>query len=168
MRAILSCVAFLGLAIVAKEASANTMAFEDNKLNFTSCDGEAITARWRGKQLSLAAPGKSLGDAHDAFKFKSWTGACSTARWDLDRATFLINDGTKETQSPIVRYIAPDGAKWVAIRAGDGFFVTKIAAANEETTPDRVKQVAAWLARTSREFTPGAELAERLKAQSPE
>ena len=166
MRVMLSCALLTVFAMAVPNAHASPMAFEDNKLNFKSCEGEAITARWRGTQVSLSAPGKSLGDDHHAFKFKSWTGDCLTARWDGDRATFMINDGTTETTSAMVRYIAPDSTKWVAIRAGDGFFVTKIAAPDEETSKARMQDVAAWLARTSREFTPGAELAERLKAST--
>lgn len=152
-----------GLLIASPSASAASLAFEDNKLNFTSCDGLAITARWRGHKFSLAEPGKSLGDDHVAMKAKTWDGTCSSIRWDQDKATFVIGDGKAESPASLIRYIAPDGAKWIGIRAGDGFFVTKIVSAGEEPTTDRMSEVAAWLSRTSRDFTPGAELAERLK-----
>lgn len=152
--------------IAARPAGAMTLAFEDNKLNFRSCDGAAVTARWRGMEFSLSEPGKSLGDAHGSFKFTGWDGSCRSASWDRHRATFLIDADGKVTPSDTVRYVAPDGSKWVGMRAGDGFFVSRIATAENDASVARIEEVAAWLARSSKEFTPGAALAESLKAEA--
>ncbi|MBX9861434.1 MAG: hypothetical protein K2Y42_01660 [Hyphomicrobium sp.] len=164
MRTLLRVVVALSAPFVASAALASTMAFEDNKLNFKSCDGANVTARWRGHVFSLSEPGKSLGDDHAAFTHLGWDGKCEKASWNADGAKFTVEADGAAKPAHVVRYVAPDGSKWVGMRAGDGFFVTRIARENEEISPERVKNVADWLARTSKEYTPGAELAVHLKA----
>ncbi|MGE0023319.1 MAG: hypothetical protein AB7S70_06790, partial [Hyphomicrobium sp.] len=76
-------------------AMASPIAFEDNKLNFRSCDGQNITARWRGANFSLSLPGKSLGDDHETFAYVGWDGRCLTGRWDAAAHAFkLASDET--------------------------------------------------------------------------
>lgn len=143
-----------------------SMAFEDNKLNFRNCDGKAVTARWRGHKFSLSEPGKSLGDDHSAMKLLRWDGTCQAIAWDVGRATFLTGSDGPTDAEPMIRYIAPDGAKWIGIRSGDGFFVSRIAKPGEDVTAAVIAETAAWLARTSKEYTPGMELANLLKAMA--
>jgi hypothetical protein len=163
MRALRRTILILAASFMASAAVASTMAFEDNKLNFKSCEGANITARWRGSAFSLAEPGKSLGDEHASFKHLGWDGACKTTSWNSDGAKFAIAvDGASKLMH-LVRYVAPDGSKWAGMRAGDGFFVTRIAVEGEEISNERVKEIADWLARTSKEFTPGAEFAAHLR-----
>jgi hypothetical protein len=164
MRALLRIIITLSAPFIVSAAMASTMAFEDNKLNFKSCEGANITARWRGNAFSLAEPGKSLGDEHAAFAHLGWDGACKTASWNSDGAKFSIEADGAAKLTDMVRYVAPDGSKWAGVRAGDGFFVTRMALAGEEISNERVKAIADWLARTSKEFTPGAELAAHLRA----
>jgi hypothetical protein len=154
----------LFVPLTATGASASTLAFEDNKLNFKSCDGANITARWRGHTFSLSEPGKSLGDDHSAFDHLGWDGACKTASWDSDGAQFSIEADGDPKLTNMVRYVAPDGSKWAGIRAGDGFFVARVAQENEEISSERIRKIGEWLARTSKEYTPGAELASHLRA----
>lgn len=167
MKYALSAVAAL-IAIAAYPASAMTLAFEDNKLNFRNCDGTAITARWRDMEFSLSEPGKSLGDRHASFKFLDWNSNCKTAAWDSNAAKFVIEGDKGGTRSDVIRYVAPDGSKWVGMRSGDGFFVSRIAQSGEAASTARVADVVAWLARTSKEYTPGAAMAESLKVNPTE
>lgn len=164
MRALQRTIMVLSASVLTSAALASTTAFEDNKLNFKSCEGTNVTARWRGSVFSLAEPGKSLGDEHTSFKHLGWDGACKTTSWNSDGAKFSIAADGASKLTDLVHYVAPDGSKWVGIRAGDGFFVTRVAVAGEEISNGRVKEIADWLARTSKEFTPGAELAAHLKA----
>ena len=156
------------IAILATTARASHLAFEDNKLNFKSCDGSGITARWRGMEFSLSEPGKSLGDGHASFKFLDWDGNCKTVAWDSSASKFVIEGEKGGTRSDVIRYVAPDGSKWVGMRAGDGFFVSRIAQSGEVVSTARVADVAAWLSRTSKEYTPGAAMAETLKVNPTE
>jgi hypothetical protein len=164
MRALHRMIIILSASFVASAAVASTMAFEDNKLNFKSCEGANVTARWRGSAFSLAEPGKSLGDEHASFTHLGWDGTCKTTSWHSDGAKFSVAADGASNFTDVVRYVAPDGSKWAGMRAGDGFFVTRVAVEGEEISNERVKNIADWLARTSKEFTPGAELAAHLRA----
>lgn len=153
---------FGALAVLgASTAFAMSVAFEDNKLNLKDCDGTEISVRWNGDNFSLASDGKPLGRSHASFKSVDWDGACQTVSWNVDQAKFVIDTGSAKT-SPIVKFVALDGARWVGMRNSDGFFVTRIAHDGQDVSETRISEVAAWLARTSSQFTPGEELAKHL------
>lgn len=154
------------LASAAPVAASSTLAFEDNKLNFRSCDGRHITARWRGTDFSLSLPGKSLGDDHRSIDFVAWDGRCLTGAWSTDTSAFdLADKGTdKAKSSGLLSYVAWDGSKWAGVRAGSGFFVARVAAENEEITNDRLLELADWLQKRNQYPAPGAALAKELKS----
>ncbi|MCC7252717.1 hypothetical protein [Hyphomicrobium sp.] len=143
--------------------AASTLAFEDNKLNYRSCDGQHITARWRGSVFSLSLPGKSLGDSHETIKYVSWDGRCLTGRWDEDAGHFAFVGDGDTAPSGLLTYVAWDGSKWAGIRTGGGFFVARVASEGEPVTNERLKEIAAWLDRRNEAYSPGAKLAENLK-----
>lgn len=151
------------MLVAPASSMASTLAFEDNKLNFRSCDGDNVTARWRDGLFSLSLPGKSLGDAHKAIKFVAWDGSCVTGRWDEAKGEFLLHAEGTETSSGHIRYMTWDGSKWVGMRAGSGFFVARVAAPHESVTSNRLAEMGQWLERRYAEFTPGAALAIALK-----
>lgn len=144
-------------------ASASSVAFEDNKLNYRSCDGQHITARWRGTDFSLSLPGKSLGDSHKEIAFVAWDGRCLTGAWNTDAGAFKLADAGATISSGLIRYVAWDGSKWAGVRAGSGFFVARVAGADEEITNDRLTQLADWLTKRNQYPAPGAALAKELK-----
>lgn len=51
------------------------------------------------------------------------------------------------------------------MRDGDGFFVARIAANDEEISSPRITEIAAWLERSSKEYGPGRTLAKHLKTE---
>lgn len=147
-------------------AAASTLAFEDNKLNFRSCDGQHITARWRESHFSLSLPGKSLGDAHTSIQYVAWDGRCLTGAWNTDAGTFAVGDGSETKSSGLIGYVAWDGSKWAGVRAGSGFFVARVAEPDEPITSDRLAQIADWLHKRNTYPAPGATLAKELKNAS--
>ncbi len=156
------------LVLAPVQASASSLAFEDNKLNYRSCDGQHITARWRGADFSLSLPGKSLGDSHKAIEFVGWDGRCRTGAWNVDTSAFKLDDGGDTTSSGLIGYVAWDGSKWAGVRAGSGFFVARVAGENEDITNDRLAELGDWLHKRNRYPEPGAALAKALKgAASP-
>ena len=165
MRIVPSCFTtmLMTLLLAPLQASASTLAFEDNKLNYRSCDGQHITARWRGADFSLSLPGKSLGDSHKAIEFVAWDGRCLTGAWNTDTSAFKLEDGGKASSSGHIGYIAWDGSKWVGVRAGSGFFVARVAGENEDITNDRLVELADWLQKRNQYPDPGATLAQELK-----
>lgn len=163
MRSCSVALAVLAILVAPPSGMASTLAFEDNKLNFRSCDGDNVTARWREGLFSLSLPGKSLGDTHQTIKFVAWDGACVTGRWNEAKGAFLLHADGDETLSGYIRYVTWDGAKWAGMRAGSGFFVARIAAQNESVTNSRLEEIGQWLDRRNAAFTPGAALAIELK-----
>lgn len=151
------------LLVLPVSAIASPLAFEDNKLNFRSCDGDHVTARWRESNFSLSLPGKSLGDAHPSISFVSWDGRCLTGRWDEVAGSFTLKGDGSESSSDYIGYVTWDGSKWAGMRAGSGFFVTRIADANEGVSTDRLQEIGHWLERRNAAFTPGAALGARLR-----
>jgi hypothetical protein len=151
------------LVLAPRPAAASTLAFEDNKLNYRSCDGQHITARWRGSDFSLSLPGKSLGDSHKEIKFVAWDGRCLTGQWNTDTGAFKLADGGGAKLSGLIGYVTWDGSKWAGVRAGSGFFVARVAAEHEEISNDRLDEIADWLQRHNVYPAPGATLAKELK-----
>lgn len=147
-------------------ASASSLAFEDNKLNYRSCDGQHITARWRGTEFSLSLPGKSLGDSHKEITFVAWDGRCLTGAWNSEASAFKLGHEGETTSSGLIRYLAWDGSKWAGVRAGSGFFVARIAGADEEVTSNQLAQLADWLQKRNEYPAPGATLAAELKSMA--
>ncbi|RUP08381.1 hypothetical protein [Hyphomicrobium sp.] len=146
-------------------AFATTPAFEDNKLNFKGCDGAQVSVRWLGDDFQLSAGGKVLGKERASFEFVGWDGKCSTARWATDQAKFAVGADASASSSSLIRFMATDGSRWLAMRDGDGFFVARIAANDEEISSPRITEIAAWLERSSREYSPGRTLAKHLKTE---
>jgi hypothetical protein len=167
MRSSIRCL-FIFAFFVPLQAYASTLAFEDNKLNYRSCDGQHITARWRGTDFSLSLPGKSLGDSHKEIAFVAWDGRCLTGAWNTETGGFKLADAGETSSSGLIRYVAWDGSKWAGVRAGSGFFVARVAGAGEEITNDRLTQLADWLAKRNQYPAPGATLAKELtRAATP-
>ncbi|MGE0024244.1 MAG: hypothetical protein AB7S70_11510, partial [Hyphomicrobium sp.] len=137
--------------------------FEDNKLNFRSCDGQNITARWRGANFSLSLPGKSLGDDHETFAYVGWDGRCLTGRWDAEAHAFKLASDETTIASAVLRFVSWDGSKWAGVRTGGGFFVARVADENEEVSPSQLAEIASGLERRNAAFSPGAALADALK-----
>jgi len=160
---IISPLASVVLAMLgASPVFANSQAFEDNKLHLKTCDGGDATVRWNGDSFAIAVFGKTTGRDHAAFKFLGWNGACHTATWDAAQGAFVVETAGATQPSQHVRYVAEDDSKWIGMRVGDGFFVTRVAAPGEDASDARLAEVAAWLKRTSAEFTPGVALAKQL------
>lgn len=162
MRILPSCFAMMPL-FAPLQASASSLAFEDNKLNYRSCDGQHITARWRGTDFSLSLPGKSLGDKHKEIQFVAWDGRCRTGIWSTDTSAFKLDDGDETTSSGLIGYVAWDGSKWAGVRAGSGFFVARVVGENEDITNERLDELAEWLQKRNQYPAPGAALAKALK-----
>ena len=146
-------------------AFATTPAFEDNKMNFKGCDGAQVSVRWLGDNFKLSAAGKVLGKEKPSFEFVGWDSKCSTARWNTDQAKFAVGADGSAKPSSVVRFMATDGSRWLAMRDGDGFFVARIAASGEEISPPRISEIATWLERSSKEYGPERKLAKHLKTE---
>lgn len=145
-------------------ALATTPAFQDNKLNFKGCDGEQTSVRWQDDSFLLSAAGKSFGKGFASFESTDWDGKCQKVTWDNGQAKFAIGADGKTSTSSLVRFTAVDGSRWVAMRYGDGFFVSRVAAGDEKPSQARMLEIAAWLERTSQQYGPGIHLAKHLKA----
>lgn len=148
----------------ATAAFATTPAFEDNKLNIKGCDGAQVSVRWIGDNFTLSTSGKVTGRDAASFELVDWDGKCQTISWDAKQSKFAVGGGGSDKSSALVRFTATDGARWVAMRDGDGFFVTRIASTDEKLSPTRISEIAAWLERSSKPHTSGLKLAEHLKA----
>lgn len=162
-RALFGAAAFVLGSLGTANAFANTMAFEDNKLSFKTCDGAAMTVRWLGDDFNLSVAGKAIGPARATFQAVDWDGKCQTVSWNKDKSTFDIESGNETKPGAIFRYVAHDGARWVGMRDGDGFFVTLIAKEGETASPEKIADVSGWLGRKSDRYTPGAAMAKYLK-----
>lgn len=155
-------------SIFATRSQAITMAFEDNKLSFKDCDGAPLTARWRDDNIRLSSGSKAIGDPVPTFKAVDWNGKCQTIGWDKDRASFIIDGKQADKRALLLRYVAPDGSKWVGLRDGDGFYVARIAGQDEDSSGKQLKKISEWLSAKSDRFSVGAEMAESLKLVAAE
>jgi hypothetical protein len=138
--------------------NAKTLAYEDNKLNFKSCTGENVSARWFGGSLSLSQPGKSPGDPTPSAQFQTWDGGCATFQWDAATGALVIKQGETAEPGQIVRFVAWDGARWAATRTGGGFYLAKIADKDEQDPKSRMKAAGDWLAKNNILGVPAADL----------
>jgi hypothetical protein len=147
----------------ASPLNAKTLAYEDNKLNFKSCSGENVSARWVGGNLSLSLPGKSPGDPTASVQFQAWDGGCSTFQWDAATGALAIEQDGKAEPGDFLRFVAWDGARWAAMRTGAGFYLAKIADKDEQDPKSRMKAAGDWLAKNNILGVPAADqLAEGL------
>ncbi len=105
----------LGLAAMSMAAAANVsssvLSFEDNKMNFKSCDGQDLSARWEGAEFSVSIAGKKHGDPQPSIKYVGWDGACRTLGWDMKAQRFVHNGDTGKEVSRIINYVAWDGSR---------------------------------------------------------
>lgn len=163
MRTTATFVALVASVLIAPQAEART-AFEDNKLNFRSCDGKNLTARWRENEFHLSVPGKTLDASAPALKYMGWDGHC----WTLtvgDKGEFVHFVDGKTQSNHIIKYVGWDDSKWSATRAGGGFFQMYIAGKGE--TPDgAMHDAAAWLHTNKSDSRAAERLAHELGAAS--
>jgi hypothetical protein len=157
--------AFAASLLAASPAAAKTVAYEDNKLNFKSCDGANVSARWFGADLALSTAGKSPTDPAPQAKFLTWDGQCGTFKWNADIGALEVRVGDKTLPGKIVNFVAWDGSRWSAARTGGGFYVAKIADAGAADPKNRMKAAGEWVARNNKLGVIAAEvLAEELTA----
>lgn len=160
IRFLLGGVALAGLW--ASAAAASSLAFEDNKIHMKGCDGSVVAVRWRDDNFSLTLLGVHNSQEHASFKFVGWGGGCENVRWDSAKGAFSIGDDGNAKNSQLLRFMAPDQSKWVAMRHGDGFYTARIAEKGEDASNERIADVAAWLKRTNSGYAPGAKLGNYL------
>lgn len=153
------------LAAAASPAVAKTVAYEDNKLNFRSCDGEKVSARWFGADLALSQAGKSPTDPAPTAKFLTWDGQCGSFKWNADIGALEVTLGDKKQPGKILNFVAWDGSRWSAARTGGGFFVAKIAEESDADPKSRMKAAGEWVAKNNKLGVVAADiLAEELAA----
>jgi hypothetical protein len=150
------------LGLLAAEASAR-VAFEDNKLNFKSCDGKNLTARWRGNKFHLSVPGKTLEPEAPELKYLGWDGKCQSLSVD-DKGRFKHSGATDANR--ILNYVSWDDTKWAATRAGTDFYVVFVAGKGEPVSETELKDAAVWLQRNKGESRAATVLARELAATS--
>ncbi len=137
--------------------AAKTLAYEDNKLNFKTCNGENVSARWVGANLSLSQPGKSPGDPSASAEFMTWDGGCATFQWDGNTGALVIKQGGEAKPGDIVHFVAWDGARWSAARTGAGFFLARIADKDDPAPEAHMKAAGDWLAKNNKLGVPAAD-----------
>lgn len=122
--------AFLALSLSVLAPSANAtegLAYEDNKLNFRNCKGENVTARSFEQKFSLSRAGVSPTEPEVEIEFSAWDGSCAKFKWDAGKTAFLTTTNGTQIGSPVVKYVAWDGGKWIATRTGGGFYISRVA-----------------------------------------
>jgi hypothetical protein len=155
------------LLSAAAPASAKTVAYEDNKLNFKSCEGENVTARWFGGDLSLSQAGKSPGDPAPSAKFMTWDGKCGSFQWNADVGALVVKLGEEKLPGKILNFVAWDGSRWSAARTGGGFYVARIADPGEADPKALMKAAGEWVAKNNKLGVMAADvLAEELSGAS--
>lgn len=160
-RALVVTTALIGLA---SPLAAKTLAYEDNKLNFKSCSGANVSARWVGGDIALSEPGKSPGDPAPSAEFMTWDGACATFAWGSDIGALVIKQGETSDPGQIVRFVSWDGSKWAAARTGAGFFLARIADKETADPAAHMKSAGEWLSKNNKLGVPAADiLAEALQ-----
>lgn len=168
LSSVLAAITFIAVpAVNVAAASEAGLAYEDNKLNFVSCDGEKVSARWFESKISLSHAGAAPGDPSSTVKLQSWDGNCITVGWSDDAATFteIADDKAKPTAS-YVPYVAWDGSKWAAVRTGLGFYHARIALKDQKHTADHFAAAADWLRRKDANNLGAMALAKALTVQS--
>jgi hypothetical protein len=150
--------ALLGLS---SALEAKTLAYEDNKLNFKSCSGAHVTARWVGSNLSLSEAGKSPGDPAPTAAFQTWDGRCASFAWDTAAGALVIKDGDTALSDRFLRVVSWDGARWAALRTGAGFFLIRIADKDAADPAAGMKPAGEWLAKNNKLGVPAADILAR-------
>jgi hypothetical protein len=153
--------AAIALAMLVAPAAAR-MAFEDNKLNFKSCDGKKLTARWRDNNFHLSIPGKTLQPDSPEIKYLGWDGKCRTMRVN-GKGQFQHTSADASQADRLINYVTWDDAKWSATRAGTGFFVVEI---DGEGGSGNMKDAAIWLKARKPDSRAASLLARELIAAS--
>ncbi len=143
------------------------VAFEDNKLNFKSCDGKNLTARWRDNTFHLSVPGQTLEPAAPELKYMSWDGSCQTMSVD-EQGRYKHTRGDKTDASRMINYVTWDDSKWAATRAGTDFFVVFIAGKDEAVSDAQIEEAAKWLVRNKSNSRAASALADELTAAAAE
>jgi hypothetical protein len=148
-------------ALLASGALAR-VSFEDNKLNFKSCDGKNLTARWRDNNFHLSVPGKTLEPAAPELKYMGWDGSCQTMSVDgKGRFKHSASDPNR-----LLNYVSWDDTKWSATRAGTGFYMVYVAGKDEPITEAELKDAATWLGTNKPNERAASELARELTVVS--
>lgn len=147
--------------LMAPNAVARNLSYEDNKLNFKACDGKHLTARWNGMEFGLGQPGDSKDTTRQTIDYMSWDGSCQALSWDKNAGKFVHKNNGQSRSSPIVNYVAWDGGKWSATRAGTGFYHVRIVT-DGEATADRIDEVTHWLKVHKSDDPAAAVLAQQL------
>jgi hypothetical protein len=147
--------------------AAKTVAYEDNKLNFKSCEQENVTARWFGGDVSLSQAGKSPGDPAPSAKFLTWDGKCGSFQWNADIGALEVKVGDEKLPGKILNFVAWDGSRWSAARTGGGFYVARIADPGETDPKALMKAAGEWVAKNNKLGVMAADvLAEELSGVS--
>ena len=133
----------VSLVVLAAPAVAG-MGFEDNKLNFQSCDGQKLTARWRENNFHLSVPGQTLEPAAPELKYLGWDGKCRHMSVN-DKGQFEHTLGDTSQADRLINYLSWDGTKWSATRAGTGFFKVFVADKDEASPDKHMMEAAVWL-----------------------
>ena len=131
-------------AVIVVTPAAARMGFEDNKLNFKSCDGKNLTARWRDTDFHLSVPGKTLNPASPDLKYLDWDGKCRTVHLNSKGMFAQTGEGASDT-SPMIKYTSWDGTKWSALPSGGGFYKVYVAGEKQSVTKADVTEAARWL-----------------------
>jgi hypothetical protein len=153
-------------ALLASEALAR-VAFEDNKLNFKSCDGQNLTARWRDNDFHLSVPGKTLQPAASELEYLGWDGTCQSMSVDA-KGRFKHTGTSGSDANRLLNYVSWDDTKWSATRAGTGFFMVFVAGKDEPTSQAQMKDAALWLETNKADSRAATLLANELAVASGE
>jgi hypothetical protein len=144
--------------LAASPAAAKTLAYEDNKLNFKTCNGDNVSARWVGGNLSLSQAGKSPGDPVPSVEFQTWDGGCATFQWNADSGALVIKQGDTPQAGSFLQFVAWDGARWAATRTGAGFYLARIADKDDADPKSRMKAAGEWVGKNNKLGVPAADL----------
>ncbi len=165
MRALIG-VGLCAAALAAQEAGAASasLAYEDNKLSFKSCDGRNLTTRWLGTGFSLNEAGMAPGNVErPSLDYVDWTGTCRTLSWDWKSAHFVMTADGESAQSPIVGFVAWDGGKWVAARGDWGFVMARVAPPDGSVSPQAIEEAAETLEKRTAQSPSAKALADALR-----
>jgi hypothetical protein len=159
MRITATVVALVTSVLLTSGAEAR-MGFEDNKLNFKSCDGKNLTARWRENKFHLSVPGKTLDPSAPKLEYLGWDGKCRSVHRDGKGRLAHTGEGASEPNY-LINYLSWDGTKWSATPAGTGFFNVFVAGKDAEVSKAELEDAARWLSA----HKPGSRAAERLASE---
>jgi hypothetical protein len=141
--------------------AAPRVAFEDNKLNFKSCDGQNLTARWRDNKFHLSVPGKTLEPSAPQLAYLSWDGGCRRMSVDSTGRFMHTREGPSAANH-LISYLGWDDSKWAATRAGTGFYQVFVAGKDEVISQAQMKDAAAWLSKHKADSRAATLLADEL------